>query len=159
MARHWPSGRGMYANNKRTFILWVNEEDHLRIVSMQKGGNMKQVFTRWCEGLKVLEDGIKKQGFKYMYHPHLGYILTCPSNLGTGVRCGVHIKIPLLSAHKDFKPFCNKWRLQARGTGGVDTAAQGGVYDMSNADRIGKSETALVLSVIDGVKKMVELEK
>ena len=41
MARHWPSGRGMYANNKRTFILWVNEEDHLRIVSMQKGGNMK----------------------------------------------------------------------------------------------------------------------
>lgn len=106
MARDWPSGRGMYANNDRTFILWVNEEDHLRIVSMQKGGNMKQVFTRWCEGLKTLEDGIKKQGFKYMYHPHLGYILTCPSNLGTGVRCGVHLKIPLLSAHKDFKNIC-----------------------------------------------------
>ena len=94
-----------------------------------------------------------------MHSKDLGYVLTCPSNLGTGVRCGVHIKIPHLSAHEHFKEFCTKWRLQARGTGGVDTAAEGGTYDMSNADRIGKSETELVKLVIDGVKKMIELEK
>ena len=141
MARHWPSGRGMYVNDAHTFIIWVNEEDHIRVVSMQKGGNMKAVFERWVRGLNVFEQGIKEQKYSYMHSKDLGYILTCPSNLGTGVRCGVHIKIPHLSAHSDFKEFCSKWRLQARGTGGVDTAAEGGVYDMSNADRIGKSET------------------
>ena len=120
---------------------------------------MKAVFTRWVNGLKGVENGVKEQGYDYMYNKDLGYILTCPSNLGTGVRCGVHIKIPKLSAHNDFKEFCKKWRLQARGTGGVDTAAEGGVYDMSNADRIGHSETHLVKTVIEGVKKMIELEK
>lgn len=32
-----------------------------------------------------------------MWNERLGYILTCPSNLGTGLRAGVHIKLPLLS--------------------------------------------------------------
>ena len=34
MANHWPSGRGMYVNDAHTFIIWVNEEDHIRVVSM-----------------------------------------------------------------------------------------------------------------------------
>jgi len=32
--------------------VWVNEEDHLRVISMEKGGNMKEVFRRFCVGLK-----------------------------------------------------------------------------------------------------------
>ena len=38
-------------NDDKTFLVWVNEEDHLRVISMQKGGNMKEVFTRFCTGL------------------------------------------------------------------------------------------------------------
>lgn len=38
-------------NDNKTFLVWVNEEDHLRVISMQKGGNMKEVFTRFCTGL------------------------------------------------------------------------------------------------------------
>jgi creatine kinase len=42
-------------NDGKTFLVWVNEEDHLRVISMQKGGNMKEVFHRFCTGLtKVL---------------------------------------------------------------------------------------------------------
>ena len=40
----------------------INEEDHTRVISMQKGGNMKEVFTRFCTGLKKVEEAIKKQG-------------------------------------------------------------------------------------------------
>jgi creatine kinase len=39
---------------------------------------------------------MKKKNREYMWNAHLGYILTCPSNLGTGLRAGVHIKLPLL---------------------------------------------------------------
>ena len=52
-----------------------------------------------------------------------------------------------------------KLRLQKRGTGGVDTAAEGGIFDISNADRIGFSEVQLVQNVVDGVKLLVEMEK
>ena len=41
MERDWPEGRGIYHNKDKTFLTWVNEEDQLRIISMQKGGDVK----------------------------------------------------------------------------------------------------------------------
>ena len=46
MARDWPDARGIWHNDAKNFLVWVNEEDHLRLISMQKGGNMKAVFER-----------------------------------------------------------------------------------------------------------------
>lgn len=159
MARDWPDARGIWHNDKKNFLVWVNEEDHLRVISMQKGGNMRDVFTRWCKGLGEIEKHIKDLGYAYMWNQHLGYILTCPSNLGTGVRAGVHLKIPKLSTHAKFDEALKKLRLQKRGTGGVDTAAEGGTFDISNADRLGFSEVELVQMVIDGVEFMIDCEK
>ena len=51
ISRDWPDGRGIWHNDNKTFLLWINEEDHTRIISMQKGGNIREVFTRFCEGL------------------------------------------------------------------------------------------------------------
>jgi protein-arginine kinase len=44
--RYWPTGRGIYHNKEKTFLVWVNEEDHLRIISMQPGGNVGEVLER-----------------------------------------------------------------------------------------------------------------
>ncbi|KAM3855760.1 creatine kinase B-type isoform 1-T2 [Vipera latastei] len=159
MARDWPDGRGIWHNDSKTFLVWINEEDHLRIISMQKGGNMKEVFARFCSGLTQLEALFKSQNYEYMWNSHLGYILTCPSNLGTGLRAGVHVKLPNLSKHEKFGDILKRLRLQKRGTGGVDTAAVGGVFDISNADRLGFSEVELVQMVVDGVKLLIEMEK
>ena len=46
----------------------------------------------------------------------------------------------VLTQHPRFNEILKKMRLQKRGTGGVDTAAQGSTYDISNIDRLGKSE-------------------
>ncbi|XP_053357934.1 creatine kinase B-type-like isoform X2 [Clarias gariepinus] len=159
MARDWPDARGIWHNDNKTFLVWVNEEDHLRVISMQKGGNMKKVFTRFCTGLSKIEELFKKKGHEFMWNEHLGYILTCPSNLGTGLRAGVHVKLPNLSKHNMFEEVLKRLRLQKRGTGGVDTAAVGGVFDISNSDRLGFSEVELVQKVVDGVKLLVEMEK
>ena len=118
MARDWPDARGIWHNDNKTFLVWVNEEDHIRVISMQKDGKMGQVFQRFCEGLKKVEDVIKSKGKEFMWNEHLGYILTCPSNLGTGLRAGVHLKIPLLSKdEKRLNDILVKLRLQKRGTG------------------------------------------
>merc|ERR550532_3578468 len=81
-------------------LVWVNEEDHLRVISMQKGGNIKEVFRRFCQGLTKFEEAMKVKGNGFMFNDHLGYVLTCPSNLGTGLRAGVHIKIPHLAKNE-----------------------------------------------------------
>ncbi|KAK3527007.1 hypothetical protein QTP86_006387 [Hemibagrus guttatus] len=156
MARDWPDARGIWHNDEKTFLVWVNEEDHLRVISMQKGGNMKEVFRRFCVGLNKIEEVFKKHNHGFMWNEHLGYVLTCPSNLGTGLRGGVHVKLPKLSQHPKFEEVLTRLRLQKRG---VDTASVGGVFDISNADRIGTSEVEQVQCVVDGVKLMIEMEK
>ena len=54
MGRDWPDARGIWHNQDKNFLVWVNEEDHTRVISMQKGGNMREVFTRFCDGLKMV---------------------------------------------------------------------------------------------------------
>merc|ERR1739848_415906 len=46
-ARHWPDGRGIFHNDKMNCFVWVNEEDQMRIVSMQKGDGIQGVFARF----------------------------------------------------------------------------------------------------------------
>ncbi|NXG97492.1 KCRU kinase, partial [Loxia leucoptera] len=159
MARDWPDARGIWHNHQKTFLIWINEEDHTRVISMEKGGNMKRVFERFCRGLKEVERLIQERGWEFMWNERLGYILTCPSNLGTGLRAGVHIKLPLLSKDSRFPKILENLRLQKRGTGGVDTAAKGGIFDISNLDRLGKSEVELVQLVIDGVNYLIDCER
>jgi len=159
MARDWPEARGIWHNNEKNFLVWVNEEDHIRVISMETGGDMKRVFTRFCNGLCRFEMNIKESGHDFSWNEHLGFILTCPSNLGTGIRAGVHVKLPLLSQDERFNQILENLRLQKRGTGGVDTASNDGTFDISNSDRLGFSEVELVQMVIDGVNLLIDMEK
>merc|ERR550534_2095363 len=133
MARDWPDARGIFHNHKKTFIVWINEEDHMRVISMQKGGNIKEVFERWCRGLRNIEKNVLDDGWEYQYNDHLGYISTCPSNLGTGMRAGVHIRLPYLSQHCKFDDLLEKLRLQKRGVGGVDSPQTGCIFSSTES--------------------------
>ncbi|EER07218.1 creatine kinase, putative [Perkinsus marinus ATCC 50983] len=159
MGRHWPDARGIFANDQKNFLVWVNEEDHMRIISMQKGADIKTVFTRFCDAVNKVQEVVKQEGYDFMHNDHLGYVLTCPSNLGTGLRASVMVKVPLLSARPDFKDICKSLHLQARGGAGVDSASVGGIWDISNSDRIGKSEVELVNIMISGCSKIVQMEQ
>merc|ERR1711862_429374 len=110
------------------------------------GDNIKRIIERFSKGTSQIQKVLKEQGHDFMHNEHLGWVLTCPSNLGTGLRAGCMVKVPLFSARADFKEVCAKMGLQTRGTAGVDSASTGGTWDISNADRIGKSEVQLVIS-------------
>jgi len=94
-----------------------------------------------------------------MHNDHLGFVLTCPSNLGTGLRAGAMVMIPKVSGRGDFKELLGKMKLQARGTEGVDSASSGGTWDVSNADRIGTGEVDLVNTLIEGLAKIINWEE
>jgi creatine kinase len=156
--RHWPDARGIFHNDAMNFFVWINEEDHMRIISMEKGDDIKAIFVRFANSTRAIKDVLTANGYDFMHNEHLGFILTCPSNLGTGLRAGAMVKLPHLSARKDFKQICGRLQLQARGTAGVDSASTGGTWDISNADRLGKSETTLVNIFIEGVANYIRWE-
>merc|ERR1712032_261215 len=88
MERDWPEGRGIFHNEAKTFLLWVNEEDQMRIISMEKGGDVKGVFSRLARGIKA------ESGKDFALSERFGYIHSCPTNLGTGMRASVMIDLP-----------------------------------------------------------------
>jgi len=157
--RHWPDARGIFHNDAENLFVWVNEEDQMRIVSMEKGDNIKGIITRFAEATTQIQKVMKEDGHDFMHSDHLGWILTCPSNLGTGLRAGCMVKVPLFSARPDFREVCGKMGLQTRGTAGVDSASTGGTWDISNADRLGKSEVQLVNIFIEGVAQIIRWEQ
>ena len=162
MERDWPEGRGIFHNEAKTFLVWVNEEDQLRIISMEKGGDINGVFKRLSEGLRLIEDSIKKNGNKaFSLDPKLGYITSCPTNLGTGMRASVHVDFPGWGkeGNDKLKARCNELGLQPRGTRGESGGMTGHTYDISNKHRLGYSEVQLVQNMIDGVNKLVDEDK
>ena len=95
MERDWPEGRDIFHNKDKTFLTWVNEEDQLRIISMEMGGDVKGVFSRLARGIKAVEDSVRKEsGREFMLDPKYGFIHSCPTNLGTGMRASVHVDLP-----------------------------------------------------------------
>ncbi|XP_072436846.1 creatine kinase M-type-like isoform X2 [Chiloscyllium punctatum] len=157
MARDWPDSRGVWHNDMMNFIVWVNKEDHLRITSIQDGGNMNQVFTRYCLGLKKLEEIYQQKKHPFIWKDNLGYVLTCPSDLGTGMRASVLVRLKYISKHQKFGEILQRLRLEKKPTGAVNASAE--VWDISNADRIGFSEVQLMQLLVDGIKLLINMDK
>ena len=153
--RDWPSGRGIFHNNSKSFLVWINEEDQLRIISMQEGGDINAVFARLVNAIKQIEKSIR-----FSYSEHLGYITSCPTNLGTAMRASVHIRLPKLAQNMElFKEITDKHHLQIRGIHGEHSESEGGVFDISNRRRLGVSEVECVQDMHDGVATLIAAER
>merc|ERR1719400_649995 len=166
MERDWPEGRGIFHNEDKTFLTWGNEEDQLRIISMQTGGDVKGVFARLAKGISAVEMSVKEEsGRHFQHHEKYGYIHACPTNLGTGMRASVHIDLPGWNKEglPALKKRCEELKIQPRGTRGESGGQTGITYDISNKHRLGYSEIELVQCMIDGVntlyKEDIELQK
>ena len=93
-----------------------------------------------------------------MLHPKLGYLHSCPTNLGTGMRASVHIDLPGWTAEgtDSLKARCEELSLQPRGTRGESGGQTGCTYDISNKHRLGYTEVELIQTMIDGVNLLYE---
>jgi len=159
MERDWPEGRGIFHNESKSFLVWVNEEDQLRIISMEKGGDVKGVFERLSRGIEAVGSSVKDEsGKEFMLDEKYGYLHSCPTNLGTGMRASVHIDLPGWTKEglPALKARCEELKVQPRGTRGESGGQTGVTYDISNKHRLGYSEVELVQCMIDGVNTLYE---
>merc|ERR1712036_71602 len=75
MERDWPEGRGIFHNESKSFLVWVNEEDQLRIISIEKGGDVKGVFERLSRGIEAVGSSVKDEsGKEFMLDEKYGYL-------------------------------------------------------------------------------------
>jgi creatine kinase len=142
-------------NKTKTFLIWISETDHIRIISMQSGGRIDEVYWRLVKGVRLMEERIR-----FARNDRLGYLTFCPTNLGTTLRASVHIKIPKLSANKNLlKTVCEKYNLQVRGYHGDGTGIFGDTYDISNKRRMGVTEIQAVVEMTNGIQAIIKEEE
>ncbi|MEL6375623.1 MAG: phosphagen kinase [Pseudomonadota bacterium] len=152
IAADWPYGRGCYVSEDRSFIIWVGEEDHLRIMCMEKGTILNKVFDRLKTALDVVS-GI--QGLSFATSDTYGVVTSCPTNLGTGMRASVHIQLPNLTADgtdKRAKQIAKPLGLSVRGTGGEHTPiGSDGTVDISPSARFCITEAEIIAALYKGL--------
>lgn len=152
IAADWPFGRGCYVSADKGFIIWVGEEDHLRIMCMQRGTVLNNVFDRLKSALEVVEN---IDGLEFAYSPDYGFVTSCPTNLGTGMRASVHIPLPNLTADGTSdraKAIAKPLRLSVRGLGGEHTpVGADGMVDISPSARFCITEAEIVTALYNGI--------
>jgi hypothetical protein len=155
----WPYGRGMFASRDEDFLVWVGEEDHLRIMVMQQGGNLNALFVRLRTGLERLQDLLPA----FATSPCYGNVTSCPTNLGAGMRASLHMRLPRLTCNGQdltrLKLEAKALGLAVRGAGGEHSdAGVGGLVDISPSARLGVTETEIMRRLYDGAAALWAME-
>jgi arginine kinase len=121
---------------------------------MQEGADIGAVFDRLSRAAKTIETVAR-----FSHNDHLGFITSCPTNLGTALRASVHICLPnLMKDWARFEGIANTYNVQIRGSRGEHSDTSDGVFDISNRRRLGRSEKDLVQDMYNGVKAMMDAE-
>ena len=115
------------------------------------------IFHNFYRGIKTVQDSVKAESGKdFQLSEKFGYIHSCPTNLGTGMRASVHVDLPGWTKEglDALKARCEELSVQPRGTRGESGGQTGHTYDISNKHRLGHSEVGLVQCMIDGVNTL-----
>src|SRR5690606_18122662 len=144
-------GAVLISNNEQASIM-VNEEDHIRLQVYYPGFELSKALESALE----LDDWIEER-VQYAFDEHRGYLTSCPTNVGTGLRASVMMHLPALTITKQMNqiiPEINKLGLVVRGIYGEGTEALGHLFQVSNQITLGKSEEDIVNDLISVVNQL-----
>merc|ERR1712179_317938 len=66
--RHWPDARGIFHNKDENVFVWINEEDHTRLISMEKGDDVKGIISRFAKLTTTLQAVLKEENCEFMHN-------------------------------------------------------------------------------------------
>ena len=153
----WPLGRGVFLDSNKPYLMWVNNEDHIRIDVKDSTGNLYNLFQTYCNFMNELEIILLQDNYKFMKDSVFGYHATCPSNSGCGMHIGTFMKAPLLIKKGEEKliALCNRLGLNCQ----IRKVQQVDICELSNMYMYGYSEVEIVQTMIDGISILIDLEK
>lgn len=137
--------------------IMLNEEDHIRIQTLQNGMSLKEC---WNESNKI--DDILEEHVDYAFDKELGFVTSCPTNIGTGMRASVMVHLPALSITNQIDKLIygiSQLGVAVRGVYGEGTKSMGHLYQISNQGTLGASEETLIDKISQIVVQIVEKEE
>jgi protein arginine kinase len=135
-------GSAAVIERRQTFSLMINEEDHLRMQAIRPGLQLTAAFN----ALSELDSELEKS-LEFAFDPSLGYLTTCPTNLGTGLRASAMLHLPALVLSDQIGQILqavSKIGLAVRGLYGEGTESLGNLYQISNQSTLGESEETII---------------
>lgn len=150
------AGCGVFVSPDECLSIMVNEEDHIRIQSLRPGLNLMEA---WRAADRI--DDQLEANLTYAFSPKLGYLTSCPSNVGTGMRASVMLHLPGLVLMDEMEPVINgisKIGLAVRGMWGEGTEAAGNMFQVSNQITLGRREDEIIAHLEQIVIELIEHE-
>ena len=130
-------------NEDESLSVMINEEDHIRIQALGTDLSLRELYQRASN----IDDELDSD-LDISYDEHLGYLTTCPTNIGTGMRASVMLHLPGLSIMKRMNRIAqtiNRFGFTIRGIYGEGSQAYGHIYQVSNQLTLGKlNPTSLI---------------
>ncbi|AOY82503.1 MULTISPECIES: hypothetical protein [Moorena] len=134
---HWPKGRSIFVSRDWHVSVWINEEDHLRLMCVVPNFDLPKAVSYLLPVLKFLE-----QQLSFSQTRQLGFITSCPTNLGTGCRISVHAYCsPEAVANLQSRGLVIRNQHGEHVSVSTDTY---GIYDISVAERLGITESQIM---------------
>src|SRR5438309_9982396 len=135
----------------------VNEEDHLRLHGMRSGFDLEDAYA----AVEAVDAELGRL-VPFAFHPEFGYLTSCPTNAGTGLRASVLIHLPGLVLTKEINKILQgltQVGLTFRGLYGEGSEVVGNLFQLSNQTTLGKSERELLDQLGKLVRQVLEYEE
>jgi protein arginine kinase len=149
-------GAAVLLSGRDPLSVLVNEEDHLRIQSLVSGLRLSEAWS-FVDRL----DEELGQELPFAYHREFGYLTSCPTNVGTGLRASVFMHLPGLVLTKEIGRVLQglgQVGLTFRGLYGEGSEVVGNFFQVSNQTTLGQTEEDLVDHLDKVVRQVIEYE-
>ncbi len=147
---------GLVLSEDESVSIMVNEEDHLRIQAFARGKNMHEVYR-----LSGLVDDTLEERLGFAFDRKYGYLTSCPTNVGTGLRASYMMFLPALTHTGNINKLAAElagYGIALRGIYGENTENIGDICQISNQRTLGPSEREIIDS-LDNVADSVVAEE
>lgn len=144
-------------NQEENICIMINEEDHLRIQVFASGLNLESSLSLAIE----IEEALSKN-INYAYDDKYGFLTSCPSNVGTGLKASVMTHLPALTKTRNIQKVLNVvngFGMNIRGIYGEGTDSKGNIYQISNKQTLGITEEETIGNLKSITDKVIEQEK
>jgi protein arginine kinase len=150
-------GGAIILSENESVSIMINEEDHLRIQCLYPGFQVKEAWT-----LANQIDDIFEEETNYAFDEKRGYLTTCPTNVGTGIRASVMMHLPALVLTQQINRILSavtQVGLAVRGMYGEGSEALGNLFQISNQITLGQTEGEIIDNLHGVAKQIIEHER
>jgi protein arginine kinase len=147
----------VFISENESLSIMVNEEDHLRIQCLFPGFQIQEAWDRASEIDDIFEDHVN-----YAFDDHRGFLTSCPTNVGTGLRASVMMHLPALVLTGQINRILSavsQVGLTVRGIYGEGSEAMGNLFQISNQITLGQNEDEIIENLYGVVLQIIEHEK